>query len=161
MFSIHIIVTSRLTIVVYKEKITNNNFKKFLYAALRLCCDVIQILVATLRGAVHQQQRAAAYAALLPSLPQTGIAAPTLTAMQGFEAKRKIRVESTRTIAVQAGVEPGCYEYNLNAVTILLRNLHQPIIKMSYFNQMYEKGNVSIREEKNTVNVPFAKSLRI
>ena len=29
----------------------------------------MQILVATLRGAVHQQQRAAAYAALLPSLP--------------------------------------------------------------------------------------------
>ena len=28
----------------------------------------MQILVATLRGAVHQQQRAAAYAALLPSL---------------------------------------------------------------------------------------------
>ena len=31
----------------------------------------MQILVATLRGAVHQQQRAAAYAALLPSLRQT------------------------------------------------------------------------------------------
>ena len=28
----------------------------------------MQILVATLRGVVHQQQRAAAYAALLPSL---------------------------------------------------------------------------------------------
>ena len=28
----------------------------------------MQILVATLRGAVHQQQRAAAYVALLPSL---------------------------------------------------------------------------------------------
>ena len=28
----------------------------------------MQILVATLRGAVHQQQRSAAYAALLPSL---------------------------------------------------------------------------------------------
>ena len=31
----------------------------------------MQILVATLRGAVHQQQRAAAYAALLPSLACT------------------------------------------------------------------------------------------
>ena len=39
-----------------------------MYAALRWRCDVMQILVATLRGAVHQQQRAAAYAALLPSL---------------------------------------------------------------------------------------------
>ena len=33
----------------------------------------MQILVATLRGAVHQQQRAAAYAALLPSLAATPI----------------------------------------------------------------------------------------
>ena len=32
----------------------------------------MQILVATLRGAVHQQQRAAAYAALLPSLAEMG-----------------------------------------------------------------------------------------
>ena len=39
-----------------------------MYAALRWCCDVMKILVAMLRGAVHQQQRAAAYAALLPSL---------------------------------------------------------------------------------------------
>ena len=39
-----------------------------MYAALRWRCDVMQILVATLRGAVHQKQRAAAYAALLPSL---------------------------------------------------------------------------------------------
>ena len=31
----------------------------------------MQILVATLRCAVHQQQRAAAYAALLPSLAET------------------------------------------------------------------------------------------
>ena len=42
--------------------------KKLLHAALRWRCDVMQILVATLRGAVHQQRRAAAYAALLPSL---------------------------------------------------------------------------------------------
>ena len=31
----------------------------------------MQILLVTLRGAVHQQQRAAAYAALLPSLVQS------------------------------------------------------------------------------------------
>ena len=42
-----------------------------MYAALRWRCDVMQILVATLRGAVHQQQRAAAYAALLSSLMQS------------------------------------------------------------------------------------------
>ena len=41
---------------------------------LRWCCDVMQILVATLRGAVHQHQRAAAYAGLLPSLVQSIIA---------------------------------------------------------------------------------------
>ena len=34
--------------------------------------SLMQILVATLRGAVHQQQRTAAYAALLPSLEGTG-----------------------------------------------------------------------------------------
>ena len=33
-------------------------------------------------------------------------------------------------------------------VTITLRSLHQPFGKMSYLNQMHEKGNVSIREEK-------------
>ena len=42
-------------------------------------------------------------------------------------------------------------EYDLYcpiAVTIRPRNLHKLSIKMSYFNQMYEKGNVCIREEK-------------
>ena len=38
---------------------------------MRWRCYVMQILVATLRGAVHKQQRAAAYAAMLPSLPTT------------------------------------------------------------------------------------------
>ena len=37
----------------------------------------MQILVATLRGAVHQQHRAAAYAALLPSLVGTSLLAST------------------------------------------------------------------------------------
>ena len=43
-----------------------------MYAALRWRCDVMRILIATLRGAVHQQQRTAAYAALLPSVVATG-----------------------------------------------------------------------------------------
>ena len=71
--------------------------------------------------------------------------------MQGFEAKkRKIRVYFSliHLFCVFLRVEPGCDGYNLSAVTITLRSLHQPIGKMSYLNQMYEKGNASIREEK-------------
>ena len=50
--------------------------------------------------------------------------------------------------ALPARIERECNDYNLSAVTITLRSLHQPIGKMSYLNQMYEKGNVSIREGK-------------
>ena len=46
------------------------------------------------------------------------------------------------------GVKSGCDCSNLDVVTFRPRYLHQFLIKMSYFNQMYEKGNVSIREEK-------------
>ena len=49
--------------------------KNLLYAALRRHCDVMQILIGTLHGAVHQKQRAAAYTALLPSLQTTRIGA--------------------------------------------------------------------------------------
>ena len=53
-----------------------------------------------------------------------------------------------KAFALPAGDEPGCDGYNLSVVTITLRSLNQPIGKMSYLNQMYEKGNVSIREKK-------------
>ena len=78
------------------------------------------------------------------AIPQTGIAAPTLTAMQGFEAKKKkdpcmffpyssiLRLLTFLAFALPAGVEPGCDGYNLSAVNITLRRLHQPIGKMSY-----------------------------
>ena len=52
----------------------------------------MQISVATLRGAVHQQQRAAAYAALLPSLLQmrrlSAFAFETIT-LRNFEKKMR------------------------------------------------------------------------
>ena len=86
------------------------------------------------------------------AIPQTGIAAPTLTAMQGFKAKKKhphsIFQNSTHTADVPTGVEPGANCSILNVVTFRPRIFHPMSIKMSYFNQMYEKGNVSIREEK-------------
>ena len=80
--------------------------------------------------------------------------------MQGFfEARKKdprtffpypsiLRNLTFHAFALPAGVEPGCDDYNLSTVTLILRSLHLPIGKMSYLNQMYEKGNVSIREEK-------------
>ena len=71
--------------------------------------------------------------------------------MQGFEANKyphRIFVKSTHSAVVPAGVEPGRDGSNPDTVTFRPRNLHQSCIKMSYFNQMYEKCNVSIREEK-------------
>ena len=46
------------------------------------------------------------------------------------------------------GVEPGCDSWKLSTVTITLHSLHKLTDKMSYLNQMHEKGNGSIRKEK-------------
>ena len=46
------------------------------------------------------------------------------------------------------GFEPACDCRQLGTLTVTLRSLHQSIDKMSHLNQMYEKGNVSIRKEK-------------
>ena len=51
-------------------------------------------------------------------------------------------------VAVPAGVNPENDTYIAFAVTIWPRNLFNQLFKMSYFNQMYEKGKVCIREEK-------------
>ena len=69
--------------------------------------------------------------------------------MQGFEAKKKkIGVDSSLAhLALPAGDEPGCVDNSLSDVTIRLRSMHHPRGKM-YLNQVYEKGNVSIRKEK-------------
>ena len=86
------------------------------------------------------------------AIPQTGIAAPTLTAIQGFKAKKKhphsIFQNSTHIAVITTWVELGADCSNLDVVIFRPRNYHRICIKMSYFNQMYEKGNVSIREEK-------------
>ena len=97
------------------------------------------------------------------AIPQAGIAAPTLTVMQGFKAKKKIiraipslilhtasilRILPFHAFTPQVGIEPGCEDWKLSAVTTTLRSLHQLIDKMSYLNQMYEKGNGSIRKKK-------------
>ena len=80
--------------------------------------------------------------------------------MQDFEAKKKnnpricfpypsvLRIFPFHSFAPLAGIEPGCDGWQLGAITITLRSLHQLIDKMLYLNQMYEKGNVSIREGK-------------
>ena len=59
-----------------------------------------------------------------------------------------LRILPFHTFALPAEVKPECDGYQLCALTITLRSLHQLIDKMSHLNQMYEKGNVSIREEK-------------
>ena len=97
------------------------------------------------------------------AIPQAGIAVPTLTVTQGFEAKKRLiyatpssilRIASILCIlsfhafAPLAGFEPGCDGWKLSAVTITLRILLQFTDKMLYLNQMYEKGNGSICEEK-------------
>ena len=51
-------------------------------------------------------------------------------------------------IRSSGGSQTGCIGLQLGTLTITLHSFHQPNDKMSYLNQMYEKGNVSIREEK-------------
>ena len=91
---------------------------------------------------------------------QAGIAAPTLTVLQDFEAKKivpciffpnpasTIRYLSFHTFALQTRFEPGCDGWKPSAVTTTLRTLQHFADKISYFNQRYEKGNGSIRKEK-------------
>ena len=83
--------------------------------------------------------------------------------MLGFEAKKglfcvypslilrtasALRNLPLHTFAPPARIEPGCDNWKPNTVTTTLCNLHQCDDKMSYLNQMYEKGNDSIRKEK-------------
>ena len=97
------------------------------------------------------------------AIPQAGIAAPTLNVMQGFEAQKRfvraislpilrtasiLRILVFHTFAPQGGIEPRCDGWKLSDVTTTLHSLHQLVDKMSYLNQMYEKGNGSLREEK-------------
>ena len=51
-------------------------------------------------------------------------------------------------IVVPEGVELGADQSHPNFESFRPRTTHGLHLKMSYFNQMYEKGNVSIREEK-------------
>ena len=71
--------------------------------------------------------------------------------MQGFKAIKHPHCtyqNSTHITVTSTGVEPATDLSNLDFVTFRSRNFHRITSKMSYFNQMYEKGNVSIREEK-------------
>ena len=87
-------------------------------------------------------------------IPQAGIATPTLTVMQGLEAKKRLlrafpsqflrtasilRILSFHTFATQARIEPGCSGWKLSTITTTLRSLQQYYDKMLYFKQMFEK----------------------
>ena len=99
------------------------------------------------------------------AISQAGIAAPTVTLMQGFKAKKIVPCISYsnplsllhnlpfHTFAPQTRIEPGCDGWKPTTVTTTLRSLHQHNEKMSYLNQMYKKGNGSIREEKEILRM--------
>ena len=103
------------------------------------------------------------------AISQAGIAAPTLTVKQDFEAKKIVPCvffpdpASTlhylpfHAFALQTRIEPRCNGLKPSALTTTLRGLQRFADKM-YLNQSYgyEKGNGSF-----TTNVPFAKSLRL
>ena len=91
---------------------------------------------------------------LIIAIPQAGIAAPTLTVMQSFEAKERLLYafsfpfQSTasilcilpfHTFVTQVRLEPRCDGWKENALTTTLRQLQQCNDKMLYLNQMYEK----------------------
>ena len=89
--------------------------------------------------------------------PQTVIAALTLTVMQGFKAKkdwfmyiRPFSVYSAYSTNLHSCTSGGSRTrvWLLGVLTVTLRSLHPSLDKMSYLNQMYEKGNVSIHKEK-------------
>ena len=86
--------------------------------------------------------------------PQAGIAAPTLTVMQGFQVqKRLLRAFPfpfvgtasilcrlpIHALLTQVRMEPGCDSWKANVLTTTLRQPQQCNVKMSYLNQMYEK----------------------
>ena len=88
------------------------------------------------------------------AIPQAGIAAPTLTVMQRFQAKKGmlhalpflllstasiLRMLPFHAFLTQAQIEPGCEGWKANALTTTLHQSQQCNVKMSYLNQMYEK----------------------
>ena len=95
---------------------------------------------------------------------QSGIAAPTLTVMQGFQAKKDfsvhfafpvlctasiLRILPFHAFAIQALIEPGCDDWKANALTATLRSSQQCNTKMFYLNQMYKKKAIkpNVREK--------------
>ena len=89
------------------------------------------------------------------AIPQAGIAAPTLTVMQGFEAKKKycsvhflflvlsiasiLQILPFYAFVTQVRIELGCDGWKANALTTTQHQLQQCNDKMLYLNQMYEK----------------------
>ena len=78
--------------------------------------------------------------------PQAGIAAPTLTVMQGFEAKKDSLCISFQVPAYcithaqpNRVSNPGVEGWKLSTIPTTLPSLQQCRDKMSYLNQMYEK----------------------
>ena len=88
------------------------------------------------------------------AIPQGGIAAPTLTVMQSFQAKKRLlhafpfQFLSTVSIlcilpfhafVTQAQIESGFDDWKANALTTTIHQSQQCNIKMLYLKQMHEK----------------------
>ena len=88
------------------------------------------------------------------AIPQAGIAALTLTVMQGFKANKKLlraypfplRIVPFQAIAAQARIKPGCGGWKLSMITTTLRILQQCNDKMSDLNQCMRKRQWHLRE---------------
>ena len=91
---------------------------------------------------------------LVIAIPQAGIAAPTLTVMQGFPAKKRLlhaspfpfhgipsifRILPFHTFGARARIEPGYDGWKASVLTTTLRQSQQCSVKMPHLNQVYEK----------------------
>ena len=88
------------------------------------------------------------------AIPQAGIAALTLTVMQGFEAQKRLlrtfpfpflrslsifHMLPFQAFVTEALVEPGCDGWKANVLTTRLRQSIQCSVKMLYLNQSLRK----------------------
>ena len=88
------------------------------------------------------------------AISQAGIAAPTLTEMQGFEANKRmfraspfallhavfiLRALPIQVFEFRARIEPGYDRWEAHEITTRLRQTHRCNVKMLYLTQMYEK----------------------
>ena len=108
------------------------------------------------------------------AIPQARIAAPTLTVMQGFQAKKRLlrafpfpvlhtastlRIRLFHMFATQARIESGCDGWKANVLTTILCSSQHCNDKMSYLNQMYEKKAICRQRGRMGKGVGFTTTM--